>query len=305
MNSIDLGGERGVANGVAESDAESDHGATFHAGLGHHGERHREAAERTDQQQKRQLSTGRFDHRCVPIDPKHRADERGQCHTCERNAIPSSLVIGSDRRRGDGLGRRTEITGNGYRHRDDRPRIRVVDELFGDRFAARPVPRRNRARLALFASQLVHLVPIETAALTPPAARVLFASHHDSIRAARPGTRRRRKVAGSFLSKPQLVPIQPQHRLPVFVHCVQPRTRLSVYSSLSPSLSPFDSTRGFAEKIEREREGGGETESSLTRVIADDRPVIETVCLALIIQDGVSRRSVDRIHEFERVASFV
>ena len=87
VNSIDLGGERGVADGVAEPDPEAYHRAALDARLGHHRERHREAAERPDQQQKRQLSAGCFDHRRAPVDPKHRAHEPGQRHTCERVSL--------------------------------------------------------------------------------------------------------------------------------------------------------------------------------------------------------------------------
>ena len=86
VNSIDLGGEGGVADGVAKPDAEANDRAALDARLSHHGERHREAAERADQQQERQLSTGRFDHRRAPVDPKHRADEPGQRHTCKRES---------------------------------------------------------------------------------------------------------------------------------------------------------------------------------------------------------------------------
>ena len=95
----------------------------------------------------------------------------------------------------------------------------MVDKLLGNGLASGAVCPRYGARRALFAPLLVHLVPIEAAALAAPAARVLLVPHHDEVRVARLGTRRVGEPAQRLAPKPQPLPIQPQLRSPTLVHC--------------------------------------------------------------------------------------
>lgn len=126
-------------------------------------------------------------------------------------------------------------TENRDRHGDDRPGIRVVDKLLGNGLASGGVSLRDGARRALFAPLLVHLVPIEAAALAAPAARILLVPHHDEIRVARLGTGRVGEPSQRLAPKPQPPPIQPQLRSPFLVHCTH-HHRLSFVSTHSHSV---------------------------------------------------------------------